>query len=129
MVEGELGYQILGEEAKILGPGETVTFGPGVPHRFWASGGKDLVCTGYVSPPDNVEYFLGKIYESMKDNSKEARPDDYDAAYLLEHYRDEYTMPEIPAFVRKAIFPVLRGVGRLTGKYRRFDDAPPPLRG
>jgi len=112
----------------VLQPGETVTFAPGVPHRFWASGDQVLKCEGYVSPPDNVEYFLGKIYESQKENNADdGRPADYDAAFLLGHFRGEYAMPEIPAFVRKAIFPILRSVGRLTGKHRRFDDAPPPI--
>ena len=127
-VEGALGYQIQGQEPKILEPGETVTFAPGVPHRFWAAGDQVLRCEGYVSPPDNVEYFLGKIYESQKENNADdGRPADYDAAFLLGHFRGEYAMPEIPAFVRKAIFPILRSVGRLTGKHRRFDDAPPPI--
>lgn len=125
-VEGELGYQIRGQEPKTIGPGETVTFAPGVPHRFWAAGGKVLRCRGYVSPPDNVEYFLGKVYESMKDNTA-ARPRDYDAAFLLGRFRREYRMPEIPAPVRKVIFPILRLVGRISGKDRRFSDAPPPL--
>lgn len=126
-VEGELGYQIQGEEPEVLQPGETATFLPGVPHKFWAAGGKVLKLSGYVTPPDNVEYFLGKVYESQKANDANGRPDDYDAAFLLGQYRDEYAMPEIPAFVRKAIFPILRQVGRLTGKHRRFEGAPPPV--
>jgi len=127
VVEGTMGYQIEGEEPKILGPGETATFAPGVPHRFWAEGSEVLRCKGWVSPPDNVEYFLGKIYESMKGNGGAGRPADFDAAYLLRHFRDEYAMPSIPAFVRKAIFPVVLRLGRLAGKHRRFADAPPPV--
>jgi len=126
-VEGLLGYEIPGEGPRILRPGETVTFPPGTPHRFWAEGPERLKCRGYVSPPDNVEYFLGKVYESMSDNGDLGRPKDYDAAFLLGRYREEYAMPEIPSFVQKAIFPLLRGVGRLTGKARRFEDAPPPI--
>ena len=127
-VEGELGYEIAGQELKTLKPGETVTFAPGVPHRFWAAGDQVLKCEGYVSPPDNVEYFLGKIYESQKENNAaDGRPADYDAAFLLGHFRREYAMPAIPGFVRNAIFPMLRRIGRLTGKHRRFADAPPPV--
>ena len=128
VIEGEMGYQILGEEPKSLKRGETVTFAPGQPHRFWNAGQGTLMCEGYVSPPDNVEYFLGRIYASMKaKNAPDGRPDDYDAAFLLGHFRDEYAMPEIPAFVRKVLFPVLRQVGRLTGKQRRFESAPAPV--
>jgi quercetin dioxygenase-like cupin family protein len=125
--EGQLGYQIQGEEPKVIGPGETVTFPPGTPHKFWAAGGQPMRCTGYVSPPDNVEYFLSKIYESQKSNPAEPRPRDGDAAYLLGRYRREYDMVEIPSFVRKAIFPVLRGLTWLTGTPRHFADAPPPI--
>lgn len=124
--KGNLCYQIEGQEPKVIGPGETVTFGPGCPHRFWAEEGP-VSMTGYVSPPDNVEYFLGKIYESARDKKAGGRPDDYDAAFLLKQYGDEYDMLNIPGFVKKAIFPILRSMGRMTGKKRRFENAPPPI--
>lgn len=127
VVSGELTYQIQGQEPRRLGPGESVSFAPGQPHRFWASSEEDLHCKGFVSPPDNVEYFLGKMYESIRDNDADGRPDDYDAAFLLKHFQREYAMPEIPGFVQKAVFPLLRGLGRLSGKHRRFQDAPAPV--
>lgn len=124
VVKGRIGYQILGEEPKFAGPGETVTFEKGSPHKFWADGEEVLECTGWVRPPDNIEYFLGEIYRSTRENG--GKPDDFEAAYLMHRYRNEFDMVDIPGFVKVVIFPVLRTVGGMTGKYKRFEDAPPP---
>ena len=62
---GTMAYQVLGEEEHRAGPGETATFAPGVAHRFWNAGDDELVCTGYVRPPDNVEYYLTEVYASI----------------------------------------------------------------
>ena len=39
---------------------------PGKAHRFWNAGDDELICTGYVRPPDNLEYFLTQIFASTK---------------------------------------------------------------
>jgi quercetin dioxygenase-like cupin family protein len=58
---GTMGWQRQGDEEQLAGPGETVTFAPGEVHPFWNAGDDDLVCSGYVRPPDNLEYFLTQI--------------------------------------------------------------------
>jgi len=40
----------------------------------------------------------------------------YDAAYLLDRYKTEFRMLEIPAFVQGLIFPVALFFGNLMGK-------------
>jgi quercetin dioxygenase-like cupin family protein len=127
VVAGQLGYQIQGEASRFAGPGETVVFAPGVAHRFWADGGEVLRCTGYVQPPDNLVYFLSEVYRSTREGGQ-GKPDDFEAAFLLHKYRSEFDMLGIPAFVRRVIFPVLRLIGHLTGKYRRFAHSPEPVR-
>jgi len=109
------------------GPGDTAAFEPGEAHRFWNSGDGELVCTGYVRPPDNTEYFLGEIYASTARNGGE-RPGAFDGAYLSWHFRDEFAITEIPGPVRRFVFPLVVGVGRLLGKHKRFADAPEPRR-
>lgn len=126
--EGRLGYQFEGEDERVVGPGETVVFPEGRPHRFWADGDETLRCDGYLRPPDNVVWFLGEIYRSTAE-SKHGRPDDFDAAFLLGRYGDEYGLPGIPKPVRRFVFPVLRAVGNVTGRFKRFDDAPEPIHG
>lgn len=125
VISGKLGYQNWGEEKKYAGPGETVLFKAGVPHKFWNAGDDLLRCTGYISPAGNLVYFLGQLFESANQNG--GRPGIFDAAFLLDRYKPEFGMLEIPPFVQKFLFPVVLFVGRITGKYKKFADAPPPM--
>lgn len=125
--QGRLGYQRLGEPPQSAESGETVVFKPGEAHRFWNAGEEDLRCTGYVQPADNLEYFLTALYESQRENGG-SRPDPFEAAFLARRFRSEFGMAVIPAVVQRLVFPVLVIVGRLLGKYRKYADAPEPVR-
>jgi quercetin dioxygenase-like cupin family protein len=123
---GTMGWQRQGEDEQIAGQGETVTFPPGDVHRFWNAGQDELICSGYIRPPDNIEYFLTQIYASTRANGGK-RPRLFDAAYLTSRYRTEFGMEEIPAPVQRFVFPMVVAVGRLFGKDKRFDGAPEPV--
>lgn len=125
VTEGRIGYQVLGGEKKYAGPGESVLFKAGVPHKFWNDGDTLLKCTGWATPPNTIIYFLQEIYKSTNENN--GRPGTFDAAYLLNRYKTEYDMQEIPGFVRKVIFPVALFIGKLQGKHKKFKDAPMPV--
>ena len=125
---GTLGYLRQGAEQELAGAGETVTFPAGEGHRFWNAGDDELVCTGAIRPPLNVEYFLGEIFASTRRNGGK-RPGLFDAAYLSQRYRSEFEILEIPAPVRRVVFPLINAVGRLLGRHRRFADAPEPVVG
>ena len=90
--------------------------------RFWNAGEDELVCTGFVRPPDNLEYFLTQIYASMRANGGK-RPRLFDAAYLSSRYRSEFGMADIPQPVQRVVFPVVVAIGRLFGLHRRFAGA------
>ena len=126
VTEGKMGHQVLGEEPKYAGPGETVLFKAGTAHKFWNAGNDLLRGTGYVTPADNIVYFLSQIYKSA--NANGGRPATYDAAYLLNRYKSEFAMLDIPAFVQKVIFPITLLVGNLQGKNKKFKDAPAPVK-
>lgn len=125
--QGRIGYQRPGEPPRFAEPGETVVFAPGEAHRFWNAGEEDLLCTGYIQPADNVEYFLTALFESQRKKGG-SRPDVFEAAFLVRRYRSEFGMAEIPAVVQRFVFPMLVTVGRLLGKYRKYADAPEPIR-
>lgn len=125
VVSGKIGYQELGGEKKYAGPGETVSFKAGVAHKFWNAGKEPLIGKGYIAPANNIVYFLSQIYKSSNENG--GRPGLYDSAFLLNRYRSEFGMLEIPSFVQKVLFPVALFFGNLLGKKRKFIDAPPPL--
>jgi quercetin dioxygenase-like cupin family protein len=127
VVQGRIGYQVLGQEPKFAKAGQSVVFPAGVPHRFWNDGNVDLICDAYISPPDNVEFFLTNIFDAQK-RGKNGRPDMFDAAFLAHRYRSEFVMYDIPAFVQRIVFPVVVLVGTVLGKYGKFRDAPEPRR-
>lgn len=123
VVKGKLATQKPGEEPKYYGPGETVSFAAGEPHKFWNAGTEPLFGKGYIKPANNIEYFLTQIYASTKANGGK-RPSSFDAAYLTTKYKTEFEMLEIPPFVKKVIFPLILFFGKLQGKHRKFKDAP-----
>ncbi len=123
---GTIGYQTEGEAPKTAGPGTTVSFAPGVAHRFWNAGTDELSLVGYVRPPENFEYFLTRIYESTRQHGGK-RPGLYDAAFLLSRYRDEFDMLEIPLPVRRLVMPLVARLGSALRWDRRFPDAPHPI--
>ena len=125
--EGRIGYQRLGEPEAFAGPGESIVFKAGEPHRFWNAGKADLACTAYVEPADNAEYLLTELFESAR-RSGRGRPDVFEAAFLMRRYRSEFEMLEIPAAMKRFGFPVLVAIGTLLGKYRRYANAPEPVR-
>ena len=125
VTEGRMGYQTMGEEPKYAEVGETVTFYAGTPHKFWNESDSELLkCEGWVSPPNTIVYFLGELYKSMNENG--GRPGTFDAAYLMDRYKAEYDMYDIPAFVKKVIMPISLFFGKLTGKHKKFANAPEP---
>ncbi len=126
VVSGKIGYQVKGREAQFGGAGDTVVFKPGVSHRFWNAGTDELRCSGYIRPPDSIEYFLKGIFDAQRKSGR-SRPDPFDSAYLISRYRSEFHMDEIPALVQRVVLPAQVFMGHLLGKYHKFSDAPPPV--
>src|SRR4051812_3298338 len=108
---GRMGVAIPGEPDRFAGPGESLTFAPGVEHRFWNAGDEPLELTGEVFPPHNLEYFLSAVYTSTAAHG--GRPGAFDGAFLLTRYRSEFAMTSIPAPVRRFVLPVQAALGRL----------------
>jgi mannose-6-phosphate isomerase-like protein (cupin superfamily) len=124
---GRIGYQRPGQPEQFAGPGDTVTFAAGDAHRFWNPGAEPLVCTGYIEPADNIEFFLGAIYDAVK-HANGGAPSLFDMAFLTTRYRSEFSMVAIPAVVRRIVFPLVVALGTVLGKYRKYADAPEPVR-
>lgn len=126
VVKGKIGYQIQGQSPQFAGPGETVLFKRGVPHRFWNAGDDVLHCEGWVDPAENLIFFLTSIYVAI-DQGKGNQPEIFDSSYLGWRYRREFDMTETPGIVKKVIMPVTYFIGLLLGKYEKFKNAPQPL--
>lgn len=126
VVQGKIGTQIEGQAPVYYGPGDTALFKRGEVHRFWNAGDDTLICEGWVKPAHNLEYFLTWIFQSAKENG-DTKPSAFDGAFLLEKYKSEYDMLEIPSFVKKMIFPVVLFFGKIAGKHKKFEGGPEPI--
>ncbi|MEP6836065.1 MAG: cupin domain-containing protein [Gemmatimonas sp.] len=126
VLEGRIGYQRFGQKPQFGGPGDTIAFKAGEPHKFWNAGTEPLRCAGHIEPADNLEYFLEKIYESQRSTGS-ARPNPFDAAFLSRRYRAEFGMLEIPSLVQRVVFPILVAIGGMTGRFKKYADAPAPV--
>lgn len=127
VIKGQLGYQIQGQPKKYVGEGETILFKRGIPHRFWNEGQEVLHCKGWLKPANTIVFFLTSLYDAQN-KSGSAKPEQFDAAYLIERYATEYDLPEIPRFVKKTIIPLTYLIGKFLGKYKHFQGAPEPLK-
>jgi quercetin dioxygenase-like cupin family protein len=126
VIQGKIGTQTAGQPPQYHGEGHTATFKRGVPHKFWNAGDTPLICRGWVRPIDNMEYFLTELYKSTKANGGK-RPGMFDSAYLLQRYKSEFDMLEIPPFVKKFILPLVVSFGTMMGWHKKFADAPEPV--
>jgi quercetin dioxygenase-like cupin family protein len=126
VVRGRLGYQVLGGPPQFAGPGGTVVWPAGTPHKWWNAGTDELQMTGWCSPPDNIEFFLASLFASTKAHGG-GRPGLFDAAFLVTRYRTEFALLEMPAVVQRVIIPLVYIVGSALGKYRKFEHAPAPI--
>ena len=126
VVRGRLGHQVLGGEPQFAEPGDLVVWPAGTAHKWWNAGDDELHMTGWCSPPDNVEFYLGTLFTSTRENGGK-RPGLFDAAFLMTRYRSEFAVIELPAVVRRVVIPLVYGLGLMLGKYGKFKDAPPPI--
>ncbi len=126
VLEGNMAYQVLGEEPQILKVGQSILFKRGSPHKFWAEGNEILHIKGNIQPANTILFYLSAIYAAQK-KSATSRPETFDGAYLITKYAKEYDVPEIPGFVKKVIFPVTVLIGNILGKYKHFKGAPEPI--
>jgi mannose-6-phosphate isomerase-like protein (cupin superfamily) len=121
VVSGRVAAVVAGEQ-RVAGPGETLVFAPGVPHRFWNAGDTVAEVTGTASPPGNLEWYLTQIYNAG------GRPGTLDGAFLATRYGSEFTITEIPTAVRRLLLPALAACARVLRRYPHFADAPAPAR-
>jgi quercetin dioxygenase-like cupin family protein len=125
VVRGRLGHQVDGGAAEYAEPGDVVVWPPGTAHRWWNAGTEELHTTGWCSPPHNIEFFLGALFASTRDNG--GRPSLFDIAFLTARYRGEFGLVGVPVLLRRLVLPLLYVIGRLLGKHRKYRDAPPPV--
>ncbi|MFN8352841.1 MAG: cupin domain-containing protein [Spirosomataceae bacterium] len=126
VASGKMGYQVLGKAPAYLEAGQSAFFERGTPHRFWNASNEVLHLTGWIKPAHSIVFFLSALYAAQAKSGSE-QPEAFDGAYLVTRYKNEYDLPELPAFVKKVIMPLTYLIGKLLGKYKKFEDAPKPV--
>jgi uncharacterized cupin superfamily protein len=126
VLHGKMGYKIEGGEEGIATIGHKITFNRGTAHRFWNAGTDELNCYGWIKPAHNMVFYLTALFNAINESGTD-KPAQFDGAYLLYRYRKEHDLPQLPRFVRSVVIPATYGIGKLTGKYKKFEDAPAPL--
>ncbi len=126
VAKGQLTYKLGNDQAVALIGGQSVLLPKAVPHKIRNIGDEELVFKGWVQPANNFVFFLSTLFESMK-NQKKPQPSPFDGAFLVMRYASEYKLTEIPFFVRKVIIPLTFLVGKLSGKYKKYENAPEPI--
>lgn len=122
VITGKMRIKTLTKEFS-LNEGEEYTFAAGEAHQFWNEGELTMHYSGHVKPSNNYEYFIRHIYQSSNE-ANDDKPSPFDAAYLLTRYKSEMDMLVIPRPVKAIVFPILLIIGRLTGKFKKYKDAP-----
>ena len=127
VIKGKMAYQIKGEKIKCLNVGESATFDKGCHHRFYNAGNDELHIEATIKPALNTVFFCSAVYEALN-NGKNGKPEPFDAAYLFLRYRKEHGASEVGWFTLNITMPIIYFIGLLLGKYKKFKDAPKPIR-
>jgi quercetin dioxygenase-like cupin family protein len=121
VLHGKLGYQIEGGEPQYATIGQTAFFKKGVQHKFWNAGKDELNCFGWIKPAKNVVVYLTALYESLNKAGRD-KPAKFDSAYLLHHYPEEFDIP-LPKLAKSIVLPATYGIGKLMGKYKKYNES------
>jgi len=119
IIQGRAGAMI-GGKPYAFEAGTEVVIPPGKPHRWWNAGEEPLRMIAQMEPAMRFIDFIQAVYDSANAHNSE-QPALFDGVYLLRKYRNEYRLLEVPAPVQRFVFPVIRAVGYILGKYRKFE--------
>ena len=127
VVQGTMAYEVPGKETAYLYPGDSTTFSRDTPHKFWNNGEVELILHCWAQPANNLVFYLTTLYAATN-GQKTPKPDAFDLAYLDVKYKSEYSILELPWFVKKIIMPLTYYLGWFLGKYKKFKNAPNPIK-
>lgn len=126
VIKGKMRIKTLTKEFSLT-EGQEYTFAAGEAHQFWNEGDQTMHYSGHVKPSNNYEYFIKHIYQSSNE-ANDDKPSPFDAAFLLTKYKSEMDMLVIPKPVKLIVFPILLTIGKLTGRFKKFADAPAAIK-
>lgn len=116
VLKGRLDARIDGQAMR-FGPGQTFHVPPGVAHTWWNSSESEAHVLVQFSPASRMETFLETFYGLAKDGrtNEEGVPGFLQLAVIAPTYFDVNHLANPPLPVQKALFGLLRPIGRLLG--------------
>jgi quercetin dioxygenase-like cupin family protein len=117
VLSGRVGF-IVGEEERVLGPGEQAEVPPGVVHDWWQIGDTDAEVIVDMAPGDRFTEMLLTIFGLVRDGrvNRHGLPRLMQLAVTAQEYRDAMVFTSPPAWVQRLIFGALAPVGRALGR-------------
>lgn len=111
------GHVVLEREGvtRRVGPGERITVGPGVVHRFWTED-EPAHFTAEVRPPGRWREFMTDFFALSHVTDLGGMGGFLQMVLFVEAYRDVAVLASPPRPVQRLLFPVLGAVARATGR-------------
>ena len=119
VVAGTLGARV-GNATIRLPVGGRATFPAGVAHNWWNAGEDLLELAGQVIPAGDLDRYLQALF-AVINASPTGRPSIFYVAHVLHRHRRTQSVQVPPRAVQRVLFPIVRLIGRISGKYRGID--------
>lgn len=122
VIAGEVGF-LLGEEERVLGPGEEAEVLPGTLHDWWQLGEAEAQVVVEVDPGKRFTEMVGTMFGLARDGKadKKGAPRPLQLAVSASEYADVIVVASPPPWAQKLIFAVLAPLGRARGLQPKYD--------
>lgn len=116
VMRGEVGF-LIGEEERVLGPGESAVVPPGTLHDWWQLGEEEAQVVVEVDPGDRFVEMVGTFFGLARDGRSDEKgvPRPLQLAVSARAYSDVMVVASPPPWLQKLAFGLLAPLGRLRG--------------
>ncbi|MGE0068099.1 MAG: cupin domain-containing protein [Solirubrobacterales bacterium] len=122
VLHGEVGF-LVGDEERVLGPGELAEVPPETLHDWWQVGAEEAQVLVEVEPGERFVEMVGAFFGLARDGKvdKKGVPHPLQLAVSATHYSDVIVVATPPPWVQKLLFGVLAPIGRRRGLRPTYD--------
>lgn len=124
VITGTVGF-VIGDQQRILGPGERAEVPEGVVHDWWQVGAEPAEVIVDMAPGERFADMLTTVFGLVRDGQVNRRgmPHLLQLAVTAQAYRDAMVFSSPPPWTQRLLFGALAPVGRLLGRqpvYERY---------
>jgi quercetin dioxygenase-like cupin family protein len=121
IVQGRLRFRI-GRRSRVVGPGQTITVPPGVPHHFANAGPTEAFVLVETRPAMQMQELLEVAAELARDQHGRPRrlPRPVDLFLFMDEFRSEVQAPFLPGSLVRLVVRAVARLAALTGADARY---------